>query len=389
MKLSMVVGLTSTLLSAVWASESSSVLKLTADNFKEYIPTDRTIPTLVKFYAPWCGHCKSLAPIYDEVAKAFSKFKGKVQLAHIDCDDNKELCQEYNVSGYPTLSWFGKGSGEAESYSDGRDLESLTEYITKKTGLSLPKPMSSVVVLTPENFDEIVYDPKKNVLVEFYAPWCGHCKSLAPIYEKVATAFANEPDVVIAKIDADTHKSIKEKVEVSGFPTIKFFGPNSSKDSEEYSGGRTEEDFVKFINEKAGTHRMADGKLDNKAGVIAEFNDIIAKIQKAMTSPSELKEIAKDALAQIEKAGSDSAKYYSKVISKIMEKGKDYIDTEIQRLTKMIESSAISSKSMDSFTIRKNILNQFKKVTSAVAPGADESEAEVEVEVTKDSKDEL
>lgn len=54
---------------------------------------------------------------------------------------------------------------------------------------------TAVTVLTPDNFDKIVMDPTKDVLVEFYAPWCGHCKSLAPIYEKVAATYAGEPNV--------------------------------------------------------------------------------------------------------------------------------------------------------------------------------------------------
>jgi protein disulfide-isomerase-like protein len=68
-----------------------------------------------------------------------------------------------------------------------------------------------VTVLTPENFDQVVLDPTKDVLVEFYAPWCGHCKQLAPTYDKLATVFKQEPEVVIAKIDADKYKDLASK----------------------------------------------------------------------------------------------------------------------------------------------------------------------------------
>jgi protein disulfide-isomerase A6 len=65
------------------------------------------------------------------------------------------------------------------------------------------------VVLTPTNFDKVLLDTSKDVLVEFYAPWCGHCKSL--VYEKVAAAYKAEKDVVVAKVDADAHSGLGER----------------------------------------------------------------------------------------------------------------------------------------------------------------------------------
>ena len=52
------------------------------------------------------------------------------------------------------------------------------------------------------NFDEIVNDPSKDVLLEFYAPWCGHCKALAPKYDELGEKLKDNPSIVIAKIDA-------------------------------------------------------------------------------------------------------------------------------------------------------------------------------------------
>ncbi|CAI7927194.1 unnamed protein product [Closterium sp. NIES-54] len=72
-------------------------------------------------------------------------------------------------------------------------------------------PPSHVVTLSPNNFDAVVLNPTKFVLVEFYAPWCSFCQDLAPAYEQLGRAFRDEEKVVIAKLDASKHRELKEK----------------------------------------------------------------------------------------------------------------------------------------------------------------------------------
>ena len=68
-----------------------------------------------------------------------------------------------------------------------------------------------------KNFDEVVNDPERDVLIEFYAPWCGHCKSLAPKYEELAEKLKDEPGVTIAKMDATANDvpSVSDKGRVT------------------------------------------------------------------------------------------------------------------------------------------------------------------------------
>jgi len=82
---------------------------------------------------------------------------------------------------------------------------------------------NGVLVLTDDTFDEAIakYD---YLLVEFYAPWCGHCKKLAPEYEQAATVLsAQDPPRTIAKVDATENKGIADRMGIKGFPTLFFF----------------------------------------------------------------------------------------------------------------------------------------------------------------------
>merc|ERR1712039_142962 len=107
-----------------------------------------------------------------------------------------------------------------------------------------------VKIVVGENFNEIVKDPTKDVLIEFYAPWCGHCKKLAPIYDELGEKFAGE-DVEIVKMDA-TANDVPPQFDVKGFPTL-YWLPKGSKKPTSYNGGREIDDFIKYIAEHART----------------------------------------------------------------------------------------------------------------------------------------
>lgn len=441
------------------------VLVLKKTNFEQAITDNEFI--LVEFYAPWCGHCKALAPEYVKAAKALAEKESAIKLAKVDATEESELAEKQGVRGYPTLKFFRKGT--AMDYNGGRQAEDIVNWLLKKTGPpakelktveeakeliennnvviigffkdqstakakallgvaasvddhpfaitsedalfeeygvkcgsillfkkfdegkveyegddteaqikkfivtnSLPlvvefnhetaqkifggeikshlilflnkeeenfqrvseaarsvakpfreqvlfvtidaneedhqrileffgmkkeevpaariikleedmakyKPESDdlsaesikkfveeflagklkqhllsqdipedwdkepVKTLVAHNFDQVALDAEKDVLVEFYAPWCGHCKQLAPIYEKVGEHFKENSDIVIAKMDATANEL--EHTKVSSFPTLKLYAKGSNNIIE-YNGPRTFEGLVKFI----------------------------------------------------------------------------------------------------------------------------------------------
>ncbi|KAG9489219.1 protein disulfide-isomerase A3 [Eleutherodactylus coqui] len=146
---------------------------------------------------------------------------------------------------------------QEEFTRDGKALERfLQDYFDgnlKKYLKSEPIPQNNdgpVKVVVAENFDELVNDESKDVLIEFYAPWCGHCKNLEPKYKELGEKLGNDPNIVVAKMDA-TANDVPSYYEVRGFPTI-YFAPAGSKQSpKRYEGGREVSDFLSYLKKEA------------------------------------------------------------------------------------------------------------------------------------------
>ncbi|KAF5305276.1 hypothetical protein FQA39_LY09241 [Lamprigera yunnana] len=444
--------------------DEDGILVLTNDNFKNVISKNEFV--LVEFYAPWCGHCKALAPEYVKAAKALVDKGSSIKLAKVDATEETVLAEKFEIRGYPTLKFFKKGN--PTEYNGGRSSDDIVTWLEKRTGppakevksvkeaktiidesnvitlgffkdqtsedakvffevadtfddipflitsdeslfkeysvdsgavilfkkfddgkvqfegelnvqnlkkflsveslpllvefnhdsaqkifggtiknhlllflgqgdektasieeaarsvakpfrekvlfvtidtneddhqrileffgmkkeqapaarlIKLEEDMSkykpetddltaeiiktfvedflegklkahllsqdlpddwnkeAVYTLVASNFESVALDPAKDVLIEFYAPWCGHCKQLAPIYDKVGEHFKDNDDVVIAKMDSTANEL--ENIRVNSFPTIKLFAKENKVI--EYNGPRTFEGLTKFV----------------------------------------------------------------------------------------------------------------------------------------------
>ncbi|XP_064201545.1 protein disulfide isomerase family A, member 7 [Anguilla rostrata] len=148
---------------------------------------------------------------------------------------------------------------------DGKALERfLEDYFAgrlKRYLKSEPVPEGNsgpVKVVVAETFEEVVNDPEKDVLIEFYAPWCGHCKNLEPKYTELGEQLSGDPNVIIAKMDA-TANDVPTGYDVQGFPTI-YFAPAGKKDTpKRYEGAREVKDFLNFLKKEATNSLVLSG----------------------------------------------------------------------------------------------------------------------------------
>lgn len=222
------------------------------------------------------GKSEEFKSTHETASKIAKDFKGKLLFVTIDTDeeDHKRILEffgmkEDELPGMRLIKLaddMAKYKPESNELSESNIRSFVTDFLDGKLKqhlLSEDVPedwdKEAVKVLVGKNFDEVAKDSTKHVLVEFYAPWCGHCKQLAPIWDKLGEKFADNKEIVIAKMDSTANEL--EDIKINGFPTIKLF----KKDTNEvvdYNGERTLEGFTKFL-ESGGVDGAAADKEDD------------------------------------------------------------------------------------------------------------------------------
>ncbi|EIW81988.1 thioredoxin-domain-containing protein [Coniophora puteana RWD-64-598 SS2] len=293
---------------------------LTPANFKDTIANG---VWFVEHFSPYCPHCRHFAPTWDTLVQHYaSELDPGVSLAQVDCSLNGDLCADNGIKGYPQLNLYKDGQF-VKTYRKDRELNLLVEFLdgyAEQTGSpdelaivipptdtpaadtaavpeSDPVPASSaaaeadgavaptstlppavrvqtpqgrsnanpkgeVVALTPATFD--AFRAQGPMFVKFYAPWCGHCKKLAPTWVQLAR---HEQGVMnVAEVNCEENKALCAREKVEMFPVIKFYAGGVVTD---YAGGRGYQQLVAFAD-KAGKPSMVPVSAEELAAHVAE-----------------------------------------------------------------------------------------------------------------------
>lgn len=161
-----------------------------------------------------------------------------------------------DVSTTPKFLYLGEKQ-EKYNFDGEATKDNLATFVSKvKAGeieqflKSAPIPETNdepVKIGVGKNFKNLVLDNDKEVLVKFYAPWCGHCKHLAPHYDEAAKRIQANPNIILVKVDSTLNEV--SGVDIQGFPTLKFYGKDKSKDPIDFNGGRDADGIISWLKE--------------------------------------------------------------------------------------------------------------------------------------------
>ncbi|KAJ6612649.1 thioredoxin-like protein [Mycena sp. CBHHK59/15] len=235
---------------------------LTPDNFKTTIAKG---VWFIEHFSPYCGHCRAFLPTWEKLVEQSENSAG-VQLAQVDCSVNGDLCDANSVKGYPQLNLYRDGEF-VEKYKGNRDFDLVADYLAKHAvtpkasppaASPLLNPAGEVTVLDPANFQSTLeHGP---AFVKFYAPWCGHCKKLAPIWKQLAKHMQSK--VTIAEVNCEAHEKFCKTQDVAGFPTLVYYPPGAAKS--EYTSGRKLDQLKAFVEKASAsaTHAIQPDELE-------------------------------------------------------------------------------------------------------------------------------
>lgn len=265
------------------------------------------------------------------------------------------------------LPWSSVGAPQGQATMGGKHKHLYQERIRKETlefaGID-PKSLTAVKVFNSGNFSNSVPHKAKYTIVEFYTPWCGHCKKLAPVWEVFAQKVHMEPrlraHVIVSKIDCDQNGDVCQKYNVESFPTLMYFNPQI------YGGSMPQKIHVGHeLEDLLGYAKSHLAKPPVKQRIYAF--DLLAHEFYLAENNTELQQDIHDRASRSAEHFSAQKKYvaqiYVKIMNKAINKGngtKVFFTDEFNRIHRMISSNTLGEDKIIDMLLRQVILGSFR-----------------------------
>merc|ERR1712013_93770 len=240
------------------------VVEFKQETAKKIFQDLQAFPCMILFFS---STNKDNTESYIETMKAVAKdFMGDIKCVSVDTDveENKRMMESLGVTEkeLPTVRLTSHVEDLVKYKPDNEEIteDNLRAFVTAFKAGELKPTMNKqdlpedwdknpVKILVASNFDEYVSDTSKNVFVKFFAPWCGHCKTVAPVWDQLGEEFKDDENVAIAKLDLTANQM--DTLQVKGFPTFKLYkaGDNTELD---FTGPRNLEAFSRFLRGNMG-----------------------------------------------------------------------------------------------------------------------------------------
>jgi len=243
--------------------EKENVLKYDSKQFKREVPKK---PHYIFYFSPWCGECKHIAGIWEELGFRLNTETSGVTLAKVDCQAEGDLCAFQDVTDYPSIKFYKPGENVlGVRYRGVEDIQSIEQFLNKNLGNNaqfilgarvamIPEPEGGLHWLQDENFDEAIGSVTR-AFIKFCTPWSSKCTDLVPIWKEVGKNFRFEDDFIFGQVDCSVSKTTCNENEVRGFPSLLWLKDGVVEEKYD-SPDRSVEALKKFVMEKLGKEEV-------------------------------------------------------------------------------------------------------------------------------------
>jgi thiol-disulfide isomerase/thioredoxin len=212
-------------------ARAATVTELANEAEAQQLLDNTDVPALIMVYAEWCGFCKKMQPVLDELVTNGDASELGVEVYKLNNNVAGGLLEKYDITGFPALLC---NFGESSKHMGYRDVEGVRNIIRmapqkhseRRSALNTRLLQNQhnndgqiPEIINEDDLLELLENTDTPVLAMVFAEWCGFCKKMQPVLDALMKDEATD-DIIMVKINADNAKTLAAKYNVTGFPTM-------------------------------------------------------------------------------------------------------------------------------------------------------------------------